>query len=176
MPFFLSVVLCTWSRCRKAPLKPCVARHSHARSLGVYKVWDSASLKRRYMKADGPVVAEHGRRRLKKVCCGRRDVLDEGAETSQECKEAVCRGHAISRSLEAWEVLYCGGKSRGAGVQGQTACLPPPGHPGSMCWERARAEVWREAKTGRGERKGREKPQEECGQYDKTQGGAHLWR
>lgn len=53
------------------------------------------------MKADGPVVAEHGRRRLKKVCCGRRDVLDEGAETSQECKEAVSRGHTISRSLEA---------------------------------------------------------------------------
>lgn len=53
------------------------------------------------MEADGPAVAEHGRRRLKKVCCGRKDVLDEGAETSRECKEALCGGHAISRSLVA---------------------------------------------------------------------------
>lgn len=74
---------------------------SYAGSLGVYKVWDSASLKRRYVEADGPAVAEHGRRRLKKVCCGRKDVLDEGAETSRECKEALCGGHAISRSLVA---------------------------------------------------------------------------
>lgn len=78
-----------------------VAHCSRARSLRVCKVWDSASLKRKYVKADGPVVAEHGRRRLKKVCCGRRDVLDEGTETSQACEEAACKGHTISRSLEA---------------------------------------------------------------------------
>lgn len=65
---------------------------SYARSLGVYKARDSASLRKRYVEADGPVVVKHGRRRLKKVCCGRKDVLDEGAETSRECKEAVCRG------------------------------------------------------------------------------------
>lgn len=53
------------------------------------------------MEADGPVVAEHGRRCLKKVWCGRKDVLDEGAKTSLECKQGVHKGHAISRSLVA---------------------------------------------------------------------------
>lgn len=98
---FLSVVLCRQNGSRNSLLKTDFAHCSHARSLGVYKVWDSASLKRRYVEADGPAVAERGRRRLKNVCCGRKDSLDEGAETSRECKEAACGGHAISRSLVA---------------------------------------------------------------------------
>lgn len=106
-----------------------------------YMVLGRTSLKRSYTEADGPVVAEHGGRRLKKVCCGRRDVLDGGAETSWACRDAACRGRAISRDLVAWEVRRCGGKSLGAGVQGQTACLPPPGQPGSLRWEGARSEV-----------------------------------
>lgn len=89
------------NRSRNDFLKSNFAHCSYTRSLGVYKARDGASLKRRYVEADGPVVAEHGRRRLKNVCGGRKDVLDAGAETSWECKEAVCRGHTISRSLVA---------------------------------------------------------------------------
>lgn len=51
------------------------------------------------MEADGPVVAKHGRRCLEKVCYGRKDVLDEGAEMSWEYREAACRRHTVSRSL-----------------------------------------------------------------------------
>lgn len=69
------------NRSRNALLQLSFARFSCARLLAGYKVWDGASLKRRYVEADCPVVAEHGRRCLKKVCCGRKDVFEEGAET-----------------------------------------------------------------------------------------------
>jgi len=122
---FLSMVLCLQNRSRNALLKLNFAHCSYARSLGVDKGWDSASLQRRYVEADGPVVAELGRRPLKKVCCGSKDVLDEGPMPRWECKEAAGREHTIPRRLLAQEVLRCGGKSLGAGVRGK----PPACHP-----------------------------------------------
>lgn len=47
------------------------------------------SLKKKYVEACDPMVAEHGRRYLSKACCGGKDVLGEGAETHKECKEAA---------------------------------------------------------------------------------------
>lgn len=114
------------------------------------------------MKADGPVVAEHGRRRLKKVRGGKRDVLNEGAETSQECKEAVCRG---TQFPGVWKRRRCCTARANLMEQvygaGAIACLPPPWASWQHGLGKSQATVRREAKTGRGERKGSKKTQEE---------------
>lgn len=54
---FLSVALSMQSSSRNILLKLNFAHCSSTRSLGVYNVWDSASLKRR-VETDGPVVVE----------------------------------------------------------------------------------------------------------------------